>query len=482
MAIGKIGKYCRRFAIATVSAVSVLLASVAGPMPAMAADLALQDVNNNTPHYEDVRWLASSGITAGYQDGKFHGNWTVVRQDMAAFLYRMAGSPAFDVNKAGHPFTDVTSRTPHYKEILWLASTGIAKGWAQPDGSVTFGGMRAVVRQDMAAFLNRFAGRFPDKVKLSAHAQVTFSDVNQSTPHVSDIHWLASTGVTVGWTVGNRTEFRGMHAVLRQDMAAFLHRMKGGVAGINATDALATLPIKERNFSDYDRDQFGVAWADVDHNGCDTRNDILGRDLTQVTYKANTHDCVVLSGTLADPYTGRTINFRRGQNTSTEVQIDHVVALSDAWHTGANALTSDQRQTFANDPYNLLAVDGPTNEEKSDGNAADWLPYNQSFRCEYVARQIGVKSKYSLWITQSEHDAMASVLATCPSQTVPDNGGVRTRPAQNPNNGGSSQPDEDEVYYKNCAAVRAAGKAPLYRGQPGYRPGLDRDGDGIACE
>lgn len=165
---------------------------------------------------------------------------------------------------------------------------------------------------------------------------------------------------------------------------------------------------------DYDRDQFGVAWADVDHNGCDTCNDILGRDLTQVTYKANTHDCVVLSGTLADPYTGRTINFRRGQNTSTEVQIDHVVALSDAWHTGANALTSDQRQTFANDPYNLLAVDGPSNEEKSDGNAADWLPDDQSFRCEYVARQIGVKSKYSLWITKSEHDAMACRIGNVP--------------------------------------------------------------------
>lgn len=272
----------------------------------------------------------------------------------------------------------------------------------------------------------------------------------------------------------------------------------------NALTVLNTLAVKGRApKTGYSRDQFGAAWADVDHNGCDTRNDILNRDLTDKTYKPNTHDCVVASGVLQDPYTGTRIDFVRGQDTSTAVQIDHVVALSDAWQKGAQQLTEDERRNLANDPYNLLAVDGPSNQRKSDGDAATWLPANTGFRCEYVARQIGVKQKYRLWVTQAEHDAMANVLATCPAQTIPADGGVITPvqaeqqqaqtvepqptqevPAPQPTQEPAPQPAQQDanVYYKNCAAVRAAGKAPLYQGQPGYSSKLDRDGDGIACE
>lgn len=286
-----------------------------------------------------------------------------------------------------------------------------------------------------------------------------------------------------------------------------------------ALTALEELPVKGRApKTGYSRDQFGPAWSDVDHNGCDTRNDILGRDLTDKTYKANTHDCVVTSGVLNDPYTATRIDFTRGQDTSTAVQIDHVVALSNAWQTGAQQLSEESRRNLANDPYNLLAVDGPANQQKSDGDAATWLPSNHAFRCEYVARQIGVKYKYSLWVTQAEHDAMANVLNACPTQTIPADGGVETpvqveqteqnqqaeAPAQQQETTPAPQPTQDaapaetaapatpapapeansdaNVSYKNCAAVRAAGKAPLYRGQPGYAPKLDRDGDGIACE
>jgi hypothetical protein len=178
---------------------------------------------------------------------------------------------------------------------------------------------------------------------------------------------------------------------------------------------LATLPIKGRApKTGYSRDQFGQAWADVDRNGCDTRNDMLRRDLTSLAIKPGTRDCVVLSGRLNDPYTAAPINFLRGTSTSTAVQIDHVVALSDAWQKGAQQLSADRRTAFANDPLNLLAVDGPANQQKSDGDAATWLPPNRSFRCEYVARQISVKSSYSLWVTQAEHDAMARVLGDCP--------------------------------------------------------------------
>lgn len=200
----------------------------------------------------------------------------------------------------------------------------------------------------------------------------------------------------------------------------------GTGAGTSATEVLDSLEVKGRApKTGYKRTQFGKAWADVDHNGCDTRNDILNRDLTGVRHKWRTHNCVVKSGKLHDPYTGKDIKFKKGKKTSTAVQIDHVVALSDAWQKGAQKLSEERRTALANDPYNLLAVQGRANQKKSDGDAATWLPSNKGFRCEYVARQIGVKHKYSLWVTQAEKEAMAKVLSSCPTQTVPDYTGSR---------------------------------------------------------
>ena len=187
-----------------------------------------------------------------------------------------------------------------------------------------------------------------------------------------------------------------------------------------ATAVLETLPVKGRApKTGYTRDQFGQAWADVDRNGCDTRNDILKRDLTDVVYKPGTRNCVVASGTLVDRYSGEVINFLRGNVSSMEVQIDHVVALSNAWQTGAFKLTADQRKALANDPLNLFAVKGRLNSQKGDGDAATWLPPLKSFRCAYVAQQIAVKAKYSLWVVAPEKAAMVAILAKCPTQKVP---------------------------------------------------------------
>jgi hypothetical protein len=191
----------------------------------------------------------------------------------------------------------------------------------------------------------------------------------------------------------------------------------GGGAAREAAQALVqleTIPVKGRApKTGYTRDEFGPAWADTDHNGCDTRNDILARDLTGETFKPGTNNCVVATGTLADKYTGTTINFVRGQDTSSDIQIDHIVPLSDAWQKGAQQLSADQRKELANDPLNLMAADGPTNSAKGDKDAATWLPPNKSFRCEYVERQTAVKMKYSLWVTQAEHDAIAGLLEAC---------------------------------------------------------------------
>ncbi|GMA23890.1 hypothetical protein GCM10025864_16490 [Luteimicrobium album] len=180
-----------------------------------------------------------------------------------------------------------------------------------------------------------------------------------------------------------------------------------------ATRELADVPVRDRAPSDgYTREQFGRAWEDVDHNGCDTRDDILARDLTSVTYTSGSGDCTVASGVLHDPYTGRTIDFRRGPD-SAAVQIDHVVALADAWQTGAQDWPAATRLAFANDPANLLAVDGPANQDKSADDASTWLPPNPGFRCVYVVRQLRVKAAYGLWVTRAEHDAMARTLRTC---------------------------------------------------------------------
>ncbi len=277
-------------------------------------------------------------------------------------------------------------------------------------------------------------------------------------------------------------------------------------AADDALRKLNTLAVKGRApKTGYDRDLFGQAWSDdvtVDggHNGCDTRNDILRRDLTDITLKPGSNGCAVLSGTLDDPYTGTTIRFVRGQGTSSAVQIDHVVALSDAWQKGAQQLSPQQRVDFANDPRNLQAVDGPTNQKKGAGDAATWLPPNKGYRCTYVSRQVEVKAAYRLWVTQAEKDAIIRVLSSCgataaaPTTTertetrtstatpVPETTYTPPRLYAPPAETTPPVDAPSSAYYANCSAARAAGAAPLYAGQPGYRAKLDRDGDGVACE
>lgn len=190
-----------------------------------------------------------------------------------------------------------------------------------------------------------------------------------------------------------------------------------GYAPNNAIESLKQLPIKGRApRTGYSREQFGGGWETA--GACDIRNHILKRDLQNVITRSQT-DCTVISGTLNDPYTGKRIEFKRGADTSTQVQIDHVVALSDAWQKGAQELTPILREAFANDPLNLLAVDGPANQNKGDSDAASWLPPNKGYRCRYVARQISVKIKYKLWLTSAERDAMQKVLNSCPDQVLP---------------------------------------------------------------
>ena len=225
----------------------------------------------------------------------------------------------------------------------------------------------------------------------------------------------------------------------------------------DAATVLATLPVKGRApKTGYRRAEFGQRWRDIDRNGCDTRNDILNRDLTNKTWRANTRGCVVLSGILAEPYSGETRYFDKSQASA--IQIDHVVALFDAWQKGAQALTAAQRETLANDPLNLLAVDGRLNQQKSDGDAATWLPPHKSFRCTYVSRQIAVKAKYRLWVTEAERDAMVRILSNCPGQALPADSGVVVPSGTVPEPASPDQPASPQD-----AAPPAANPAPQAR-------------------
>lgn len=265
-------------------------------------------------------------------------------------------------------------------------------------------------------------------------------------------------------------------------------------AASGALAVLATLLVKGRApKTDYSREQFGQEWADVERNGCDTRSDVLMATLVNIT---SSGACTVTSGTLNDPYTATAIQYVRGG--ASEVDIDHVVALSNAWQTGAFGFPFAKRVALANDPLNLLAVQASANRQKGDGDAATWLPANKAFRCDYVARQIAVKAKYELWVTAPEAEVMKAILGACPGQVLPAPGaqptlasntgsvpeGNNTQPRAAPPPPGGAQAPGAVTYYRVCADARAAGVTPLRAGTAVYDANthLDRDKDGIACE
>ncbi len=186
-------------------------------------DIEFNDVIDGTPHKDDIVWLAANGISKGWEnaDGtsSFRPYATVKRADMAAFLYRLAGEPKFDADKAP-AFTDVDKDTPHRDAILWLAAEGISTGWKNADGTAEFRPYAEITRCDMAAFLYRMAG------EPEFEAKDAFADVTKDTPHREAVLWLAASGVSTGWTEADGTKtFRPYDQIVRCDMAAFLHRM-----------------------------------------------------------------------------------------------------------------------------------------------------------------------------------------------------------------------------------------------------------------
>ena len=181
-----------------------------------------------------------------------------------------------------------------------------------------------------------------------------------------------------------------------------------------ALNVLEQLAIKGRApKTGYSRDEFYSDWPKI--SGCSLRQIIIKREVGDSAILSD-DNCTVIAGTFVEPYTGKTLEFTEKSQFTKGIQIDHVVALSDAWQKGAQQLTKDERYQLATDPLNLIAADSSANQQKSDGDAATWLPSNKTFRCQYVARQVSVKYKYSLWVTQAEHDAIQNILTACPSE------------------------------------------------------------------
>jgi hypothetical protein len=242
----------------------------------------------------------------------------------------------------------------------------------------------------------------------------------------------------------------------------------------------------------YDRSEFGSPWVDVDRNGCDTRNDMLNTELYD---QEMANSCKVLAGTLDDPYTGTTIRFEYGG--ASEVDIDHLVALSDAWQKGATRWPFAKRVALANDPLNLQPTDASANRQKGESDAASWLPPKRSYRCTYVARQAAVKIKYELWVTAAEKEAMLRVLSKCPEQNLPRPGPQPTfatntggkapsatiKPTPKPKPTKSTPAIKLDPQFRTCGEANDAGYGPYYQGQdPEYDWYQDRDRDGAVCE
>ncbi len=186
-----------------------------------------------------------------------------------------------------------------------------------------------------------------------------------------------------------------------------------------ASAALVALPVEEKTALDgYQRDcgegdgcVFGPAWADVDRNGCDQRNDVLRRDLTEIEVREGTHGCVVVAGVLDDPYSGVTVTFVKAD--AAQVPIDHVVPLAAAWVQGAAEWTTQERTVFANDPLNLIATTREQNSVKGDSTADEWIPPDPAYGCSYATVVITVKDRYGLSVSPAEAATLEDLLATC---------------------------------------------------------------------
>jgi len=253
---------------------------------------------------------------------------------------------------------------------------------------------------------------------------------------------------------------------------------------VTALDLLATVTVANERSGGYDRGLF-PHWQDLDRNGCSAREDVL-IDESLTAAQVDPYGCKVVEGDWVSAYDGEETT------TPSEFDIDHVVALKEAWESGAWNWSASARKAFANDlsdDRTLIAVSASSNRSKSDKDPSNWLPPLSADLCRYLGDWVSIKARWSLTMDQSEFGRIRNLLTSdCaglrirvpdpPPVSVPPPSGNSDEPATTVGAGGS----DGDVYYANCTEARAAGAAPLYRGEPGYRSAMDRDNDGVACE
>lgn len=229
---------------------------------------------------------------------------------------------------------------------------------------------------------------------------------------------LVAVAAVAALTFANHFQYAQDGATNSRDTSEQIEQVRQSDELHLAKDVLDELDVRERAAREgYSQEVFSPeGWTTV--AGCDMRNRILQRDLAEV--EVDDDGCTVDSGVLEEgPFTGEEIEFERGPETSGDIHIEHIVAVSDAWQKGAQDLSQEQRHDFFNDPLNLIAIDGPINMEKGDADAGEWMPPHEDYHCRYVARQIAIKHEYKLWLSQGEYEQMHQTLTTCPAQPLP---------------------------------------------------------------
>jgi hypothetical protein len=445
-----------RLLAASIATVALL---VPGPAGAVAG---FGDVESGRFYSEGVQWLADSGITTGTSPECFSPDAAVTRGQAAAFLWRMEGRPPSPM----HPFRDVEA-VWQQDAISWMAAERVTTGTS----SSTFSPDQVATRAQIAAFLHRLAGEPP------AHS-LPFVDLTADWQR-APVAWMAATGITTGTSPST---FSPDDPVTRGQLATFLHRYKGRPPveidpaspycdDRALTAALRTLiaPLDPARPA-YNRDLF-FEGADLDNDCVRTRHEVLQEEALEYSMSG----CRVIAGTWFDPFTAAYFY------DPTDLEVDHVVALADAWRSGAWAWGDTRREVFSNDLANLNAIRAEENSRKSDAGPASYRPANGDQRCAYLVQYGTVKVAYRLSITQADYDAVSAGLADC-SSADPD------VPKEDPTPPGDCHPaylpclpnlDGDEL---NCGDLDSSQK-PVTVLNPAVDPyGLDGDSDGIGCE
>lgn len=172
--------------------------------------------------------------------------------------------------------------------------------------------------------------------------------------------------------------------------------------------------MKKEQPSGYSRSLF-KHWVDADNDGCNTREEVLISESSSRA-QVDAYGCKVIEGNWFSPYDNV------AHTNPSELDIDHMVPLKEAWDSGARNWSSSQRQLFANDlsdPRALIAVTAGQNRSKSDRDPSNWIPPNPQYLCTYLTEWVAIKFRWRLSMDPSEFGRVKNLLAeSCASSII----------------------------------------------------------------